>query len=86
MENLKRLLSFKVSASLAVAQPYRACQNLKNKEEIRGKLVLLERGECMFVEKVRNVQAAGGLGAIIVGTKYLLEVFEKAQNIISFVF
>lgn len=61
-----------VIGELVVAEPYRACGDLKNKNHVRGKLVLLERGDCMFVEKTRNVQIAGGIGAIIVGKKRFL--------------
>ena len=53
-------------ADFVVASPYRACGNLLNGPKIRGKIALVERSECMFVEKARNVQNAGGVGVIIV--------------------
>lgn len=37
------------------ATPLRACEQLKNEGEIRGKIVIIERGDCMFIEKVSLV-------------------------------
>lgn len=34
------------------ASPIKACGKLENGEEVKGKIVILERGECMFIEKV----------------------------------
>lgn len=41
-----------VSAVVSVATPLRACEPLRNPDELRGRIVIVERGECMFVEKV----------------------------------
>lgn len=45
-----------------------ACTPLSalNARAVRGKIALLDRGVCLFTVKLRNVQAAGALGAIIV--------------------
>jgi len=40
-----------------------ACEPLTN--NVAGKIVLVHRGTCSFVQKAQNVQAAGGTGAII---------------------
>lgn len=37
-----------------------------NARAVRGKIALIDRGVCAFVDKVRNVQNAGAIGAIIV--------------------
>lgn len=37
-----------------------------NARAVRGKIALIDRGECTFAEKVRNAQDAGAIGAIIV--------------------
>lgn len=50
-----------------MAQPFRACHPLENIGEISGQIAVVERSDCMFVEKVANVQRAGGIGVIIVG-------------------
>ncbi|MEO5345347.1 MAG: M36 family metallopeptidase [Magnetococcus sp. YQC-9] len=46
-----------------------ACQSLINANELRGKIALIDRGLCLFTDKVRLVQAAGALGAVIVDQK-----------------
>jgi hypothetical protein len=37
-----------------------------NARAVQGKIALIDRGTCAFVEKVKNVQDAGAIGAIIV--------------------
>lgn len=34
------------------AVPLRACDKLDNEGDIQGKIVIIERGDCMFIEKV----------------------------------
>ena len=45
-----------------------ACAPLSanNARAVSGKIALIDRGGCVFVEKVKNVQNAGAIGAIIV--------------------
>jgi len=40
-----------------------ACESLSN--NVAGKIVLVHRGLCSFIQKAQNVEAAGGIGAII---------------------
>lgn len=42
----------KVMARLAVGQPFRMCRDPVNESELRQKIVIIQRGDCMFVEKV----------------------------------
>ena len=37
---------------LAIARPYRACQEIDNVQELVGRIAILERGDCKFVDKV----------------------------------
>lgn len=37
--------------------------------EVRGKIALLDRGEITFAEKVRNAQAAGAIGVVVVNNE-----------------
>ena len=55
-----------VEGSLVIASPYRACDTLDNAEEVRGKIVLVERGDCMFIDKARVIQKLGAIGGIVV--------------------
>jgi len=42
------------------------CSALTNAAEVAGKIALIDRGDCTFVEKVTNAQAAGAIAAIVV--------------------
>lgn len=42
-----------------------ACSPIANALEVAGKLVLVDRGLCLFVDKVENAQRAGASGVII---------------------
>ncbi len=53
-----------VSAALAVASPVDACSPLQN--DVSGKLVVADRGNCAFLTKTEQAQAAGAQGLIIV--------------------
>ena len=50
------------AAPMAVANPTDACAALSNAGGLDGRVVLVEGGgECLFVDKARRVQAAGGV-------------------------
>jgi hypothetical protein len=60
-----------ITGDLALAddgssQPTFACRPLINGAEVTGKIAVIDRGDCFFVEKVRNAQDAGAIGVIIV--------------------
>ncbi len=47
------------------ADPNDACEALSNTAAVTGKIVLVHRGTCSFVEKATRVQAAGGIGILV---------------------
>lgn len=53
-----------VASSLAMAYPRDACKPIAS-TAIVGRIALVERGDCSFVQKARHVQAAGGIGMIV---------------------
>lgn len=55
-----------VTAETAIVQPFKGCSNVDSIREIKGKIAIMERGDCMFVDKARRVQKAGAVGAIII--------------------
>ncbi|GCB64529.1 hypothetical protein scyTo_0013353 [Scyliorhinus torazame] len=55
-----------VKGTLTKATPYTACLNVVNSDEVHGKIVLAQRGDCMFAIKARNLQKAGAIGAVII--------------------
>ncbi|QIA26557.1 S8 family serine peptidase [Thermaerobacter sp. PB12/4term] len=48
------------------ARPEEACYPLVNGAEVRGKIALVKRGSCTFTTKVRNAEAAGATGVLII--------------------
>uniref|UniRef100_UPI00398F684A ER degradation-enhancing alpha-mannosidase-like protein 3 isoform X2 n=1 Tax=Pristiophorus japonicus TaxID=55135 RepID=UPI00398F684A len=55
-----------VKGSLTKAIPYTACLDVTNSDEVFGKIVLAQRGDCMFTNKARNLQKVGAIGAVII--------------------
>ncbi|XP_053697620.1 ER degradation-enhancing alpha-mannosidase-like protein 3 [Sabethes cyaneus] len=46
-------------------EPSKVCTSLKNGRELNGKIAIVERGDCTFVDKARRVQAGGAMAAIV---------------------
>ena len=44
-----------VKGRIGVADPLRVCGDLLNPLRLRGRIAILERGDCMFVEKVCEI-------------------------------
>ncbi|KAK2841443.1 hypothetical protein Q7C36_013022 [Tachysurus vachellii] len=58
--------SLGVRGFVTVAEPYSGCAELSNAEFVAGRIALLQRGQCMFAEKARNIQKAGAIGGIVI--------------------
>ncbi|KAK6195946.1 hypothetical protein SNE40_001268 [Patella caerulea] len=54
-----------VQGKLGVADPIKACTAFNNIDDLGGKIVIIERGDCMFVDKARNLMHAGAIGGIV---------------------
>lgn len=72
--------NYSVSGTLARLEdgvdPVRdGCQTPTNADALRGRIVMIHRGLCLFTEKVRFAQAAGAIGVIIVDQKGIDELF-----------
>merc|ERR1719187_2014101 len=63
----KELLNgVKVSGEVVLANDLKACGgSLQNGPSMWGKIVVVERGDCMFVEKARVIQSLGAIGGIV---------------------
>ncbi|KAJ8395872.1 hypothetical protein AAFF_G00027550 [Aldrovandia affinis] len=55
-----------VKGSIAKSAPYSACGPIENAEELRGRIALALRGDCMFAAKARRLQEAGVIGVIFI--------------------
>lgn len=55
-----------VEGDIVWARPLRACdERLQNTENLKGKIVVAERGDCTFVSKARLAQKAGAAALIV---------------------
>jgi ER degradation enhancer, mannosidase alpha-like 3 len=54
-----------VIAQAALVKPFQSCSDIVNPYEIVGKIAIIERGECTFVDKARRAMKAGALAVII---------------------
>jgi ER degradation enhancer, mannosidase alpha-like 3 len=55
----------KVTATTISVNPFQACTDILNKDELIGKIAIIERGECTFVDKARRAMRAGAKAVII---------------------
>ena len=55
-----------LTAEIVVAIPVFGCEPLANAPAVVGKLVLVERGTCDFVDKAANAVAAGAVAVVII--------------------
>ncbi|XP_062437180.1 ER degradation-enhancing alpha-mannosidase-like protein 3 isoform X2 [Rhea pennata] len=51
---------------VATIKPYNGCSEVTNPEAVKEKIALMQRGQCMFAEKARNIQKAGAIGGIVI--------------------
>lgn len=48
------------------AEPFRMCSKLKTAaDQVDGRILIVERGDCTFVDKARKAQAAGAAAVIV---------------------
>ncbi|EFP05057.1 hypothetical protein CRE_03272 [Caenorhabditis remanei] len=75
-----------VLGRVAKAIPFRGCEPLLNTHEVVGRIVVVERSDCVFQDKARNIQRAGGIGMIVIDneldTKFMKErpMFSMAND------
>ncbi|MEM1034860.1 MAG: S8 family serine peptidase, partial [Myxococcota bacterium] len=55
-----------VATAASRAQPANACGGITNVGDVAGTIVVIDRGNCQFIEKLTAAETAGALGAIIV--------------------
>ncbi|XP_066297953.1 ER degradation-enhancing alpha-mannosidase-like protein 3 [Branchiostoma lanceolatum] len=55
-----------VSGTVVIGESIKGCTDLTNAALVRDKIVLMERGSCMFIEKARRAQDAGAAAAIVI--------------------
>jgi hypothetical protein len=58
-----------IAAEIVIAEPAFGCDPLTNAPAVAGKLVLVERGTCDFVDKAANAFAAGAAAIVIMNVR-----------------
>lgn len=53
-----------ISGDFVVAQPSDACADISN--DVSGKIVIIDRGTCLFQEKLERAETAGAIAAVVV--------------------
>ena len=48
-------------------EPSTSCVEPTNAEQVRGRIAIVSRGNCMFIEKARVLQSIGAVGMIVIG-------------------
>jgi hypothetical protein len=65
------------------AEPADGCSDITNGDALAGKIALIQRGECVFVEKVLNAQNVGAAAVIVYNNRdgdALVPVMNGAHN------
>lgn len=55
----------KVTGKVIFTFPSAACTDLLNVDKLVGKIAIMDRGNCMFIEKARRIQQAGAVAGIV---------------------
>jgi subtilisin family serine protease len=59
-----------LNATAALAEPALACTPITNGAEISGKVAIVRRGSCLFVQKAENAANSGALAILVVDNTY----------------
>lgn len=55
-----------IQRTAVFAEPFRLCSKLKTPiDQVNGRILIVERGDCTFVDKARKAQAAGAAAVIV---------------------
>ena len=56
-----------VEAKIVIIKPFSGCGEITNAEEdVRGKIAIMQRGDCMLIVKARAVEEMGAVGGIVI--------------------
>ncbi len=69
-----------VVGQLLQAQPLAACDELSNAAQLRGKIAVVQRGNCSFIAKVMHAEAAGAIGVVVVNNRGNNELIRMAGD------
>eukprot|EP00943_MAST-04B_sp_MAST-4B-sp1_P005464 g5464.t1 len=70
----KNLLLKPMTVNMKVATPIKACSDIQN--DVKGTVVLIQRGKCSLVDKIERAGNAGAVAALIINNKNGLDIME----------
>jgi subtilisin family serine protease len=73
-------ISGALGGDLVQPQPANGCQPFANAAEVAGQIALIDRGQCLFVDKMEQAVAAGAAGAIIINDDFGGGIFPMAPS------
>lgn len=68
--DVQNLPTVGVTSDLVIANPLDGCSELTNQDQVKGKIVLIQRGSCNFAQKTNNSIVAGAIGTIYYNAEY----------------
>lgn len=54
-----------IQRKVVIAEPFRLCSSLRTQENVQDRILIVERGDCTFIEKARKGQKAGAAAIIV---------------------
>lgn len=58
-----------IQRKVTIAEPFRLCSTLKTEQQkVQDRILIVERGDCTFIEKARKGQKAGAAAIIVNAT------------------
>ena len=58
-----------LTSAITVAKPVHGCVEPLNGDDVRGKIVVVQRGQCLFLDKLDRLEEAGAAAVIVVNTQ-----------------
>lgn len=55
-----------IHQKIVYANPLKLCSDLLNANEVKDRIIIVERGECTFVDKARKAQEASAVAVIVI--------------------
>ena len=71
---------YATTAHLVRIHPEIGCLNIKNKNELKGAIVLVKRGTCNYIDKALTVKMYGGVGMVVGNDENNKSLFWMASN------
>ncbi|MEQ9323264.1 MAG: S8 family serine peptidase [Polyangiaceae bacterium] len=69
-----------VSGLLVASEPHHGCEPFTNAADVAGQIALVDRGQCLFVDKMQNAADAGATAAVIVNDDFGDGIFAMAPS------